>query len=322
MARRLAPLLAALLLLAGAAGALAQPVPPGSIYLALGDSVAAGHGLEPLTDQPDAARCARSAAGYPALLAQSPYFANPPGLGGSLACSGATTANLIGPPQIVEGPDGPVALPAQLAVVRALGLAPTTVTVTVGANDVGYNAVIGACLRQLGSGPTGPCARQAPRVAAALQELHGNLLRLFDDIHALPGTQRILVTGYYDPIPEDLTDLGEALACGLLGISVRDARLDGDYDYIQTYLTLLNGTIANAAASGGVARYVDIRRVFDGHRFCSDVPWAVPPSAATLADGSAFHPTALGQEAIAQALVRAAGGTTPVIVGGAAEPAG
>ncbi len=321
MARRLAPLLAALLVLIGAAAAAGQPVPPGSVYLALGDSVAAGHGLEPLTNQPDAALCTRSTAGYPGLLARSAYFANPPGFGGSLACSGATTANLIGPPQVVEGPDGPVALPAQVAVARALGLAPATVTVTVGANDVGYDEVLGACLRQLGSGPTGPCARQAPRVAAALQGLYENLLQLFDDIHALPGTQRIFVTGYYDPIPEDLTDLGDALACGLFGVSVRDAQLDGDYGYLQTYLTLLNGTIANAAASGGVARYVDIRRAFDGHRFCSDVRWAVPPAAATLADGSAFHPTALGQEAIAQALVRAAGGTTPVIVG-AAEPAG
>ena len=95
MARRLAPLLAALLLLVGAAGALAQPVPLGSVYLALGDSVAAGHGLEPLTNQPDAALCARSAAGYPGRLAQSLLFANPPGYGGSLACSGATTANPV-----------------------------------------------------------------------------------------------------------------------------------------------------------------------------------------------------------------------------------
>jgi lysophospholipase L1-like esterase len=306
--------LAALLLLMGAAGAAAAPVPPGSIYVALGDSVAAGHGLGDPTGQADAALCTRSRRAYPALLAQSPLFANPLGAGGSVACSGAVSAELVAAAQTVDGPDGPVALAPQLAVVRALGLAPATVTVTVGANDVRYNEVVGACLKELGSGPGGPCARQAPRVAAALQTLHGNLLRLLGEINDLPGDQRVFVTGYYDPIPEDLTDLGDALACGLFGISVRDAQYDGDYAYIQTYLGLLNGTIAHAAALAG-AHYVDLTHVLDGHRFCSDVPWAVPPSAATIRDGSAFHPTALGQEAIAQALVRAAGGTTPGIAG-------
>jgi lysophospholipase L1-like esterase len=314
MARRLGAVLAALLMLLGAATAAAEPVPPGSLYLALGDSVAAGHGLGDPTDQPDAALCTRSQHAYPALLARSPYFANPLGAGGSLACSGAVSAHLFGASQVVDGPSGPVGLAPQLAVVRALGLAPATVTVTVGANDVRYNAVVAACLKELGSGPGGPCARQAPTVALSLENLDENLIELFGDIQALPGNQRIFATGYYDPIPEDLTDLGDALACGLFGISVRDAQYDGDYAYIQTYLGLLNGTIARAAASSG-ATYVDITHVFDGHRFCSDVPWAVPPSAATVADGSAFHPTALGQEAIAQALIRAAGGTTPVITG-------
>jgi lysophospholipase L1-like esterase len=314
MARLPAAVLVALLLLWGAVTATAAPVPPGSIYLALGDSVAAGHGLGDPTGQPDAALCTRSRHAYPALLAQSPVFANPLGAGGSVACSGAVSAELFATPQVVDGPDGPAELAPQLAVVRALGLAPATVTVTVGANDVRYNEVVGACLKELGSGPGGPCARQAPRVAAALGSLYDNLLQLLAQISALPGDQRIFVTGYYDPIPEDLADLGDALACGLFGISVRDAQYDGDHAYLQTYLGLLNGTIARAAAVAG-AHYVDLTHVLDGHRICSDVPWAVPPSAATVRDGSAFHPTALGQEAIAQALIRAAGGTTPGIAG-------
>jgi hypothetical protein len=221
---------------------------------------------------------------------------------------------VLNAPQVVEGPDGPVQLPPQMAVVRSLPLAPATVTVTVGANDVGYNTVLDACLRQPGSGPTGPCVGQAARVGQALDNLYENLIQLFADIHALPGAQRILATGYYDPIPEDLTNIGEALVCGPIGVFIRNAQLDGDDAYMQAYLALLNGTIARAAAGAG-AQYVDITRVFDGHRFCSDVPWAVPPSVATAADGSAFHPTVLGQEAIAQALVRAMGGGTPVITG-------
>ncbi len=226
------------------------------------------------------------------------------------------SAHALNAPQEVEGPDGPVQLPPQMAVVRSLPLAPATVTVTVGANDVGYNTVLDACLRQPGSGPGGPCAAQAPRVVQALENLYENLIQLFADIHALPGTQRILATGYYDPIPEDLSNIGEALVCGPIGVFIRNAQLDGDHAYMHVYLTLLNGTIAQAAATSNV-RYVDITRVFDGHRFCSDVPWAVPPSVATAADGSAFHPTALGQEAIAQALARALGGGTPVITGAA-----
>jgi lysophospholipase L1-like esterase len=310
MARRLAPLLAALLLLVGAGAAVAQTAPPGSLYIALGDSVAAGHGLGNPTG-PNAAACTRSADAYPGLLTRSPFFTNPLGAGVSLACSGAVSANLLDLSQTAQG----TPVPPQMAVVRALNLAPSTVTVTVGANDVGYNTVIDACIREQGAGPEGPCAQEAPRVVPILETLYANLVRLFGEINALPGTQRILATGYYDPFPEDdLTNIGRALTCGPIGLGIRYAQLDGDAVLLRAYLTLLNSTIAQAAAASG-ARYVDITRAFDGHRLCSDVPWVVPPSPGTIADGSAFHPTALGEEAIAQALVRAVGGGTPVITG-------
>ena len=317
MARVLAPLIAALLLLVGAASAAAQTAPPGSLLLALGDSVAAGQGLGNPTG-PNAAACGRSADAYPGVLTRSPYFTSPLGAGVSLACGGAVSANLLDAPQTVEGPGGPVPIPPQMPVVRALNLAPSTVTVTVGANDVGYGAVIDACIREQGSGPEGPCAQEAPRVVPALETLYANLVRLFGEIDALPGTQRILVTGYYDPFPEeDLTNVGRALTCGPIGVGIRYAQLDGDAVLLRAYLSLLNGTIAQAAAASG-ARYVDITRALDGHRLCSDLPWVVPPSPATMADGSAFHPTALGEEAIARALVQAVGGSTPVIAGGPA----
>jgi lysophospholipase L1-like esterase len=303
----LAVLLAAAL---GAALAAAQPVPPGSIYVALGDSVAAGHGLGAPTDQSDAEVCHRSQLAYPALLGQSPFFANPAGAAGSVACSGAVSANLLDVPQ----PIGPLALTPQLAVVRALGLAPATVTITAGANDVAFVEVLEACLRQPGAGPSGPCAQQASPLLARLQALHATLTRLIAEVSVLPGPQRILVTGYYDPLPGDLTNIGSALACGVLGTDVRKAQLDGDFAILEAYLRLLNGVIAHAAGAAG-AQFVDLSTVMDGHRLCSRSPYVFPIVPRTIADGSAIHPNAAGHVAIAQALVAAVGGAPEAATG-------
>lgn len=323
MAHRLAPVVAAVILslaiALGTGGAAAAPAPPGSLYVALGDSVAAGHGLGSPTGQADAGACRRSALAYPALLGRSPFFANPLGAAGSVACSGALTANLLDQRQTIADAAGPVTVDPQLAVVRRLAIAPATVTITAGANDAGWAETMDACLRQPGSGAEGPCARQLPRIARALHTVDTNLRRLVAEVAALPGDQRIHVTGYYDPFPGDLTNIGRALTCGPFGTSVRTAQLDGDFTLLQIYLSLLNRTIAGAATGAG-AQYVDLTTVMDGHRLCSRAPWVVPPTLDSLTSGAAFHPTAEGQEAIAQALVVAAGGSVPHTVEAVEQP--
>lgn len=103
-------LLAAIGLVAGAAGASAAPPP---LYVGLGDSFAAGVGGDTVTD----VSCGRTLDAYPTLLG-----------GINRACGSATTEDVIQ---------------------QAATLRPTTrtVTVTVGGNDVGALQTTAACLQ-------------------------------------------------------------------------------------------------------------------------------------------------------------------------------
>ena len=108
---------ASLTVTAGCAVGATSPspaLPPGSPYVALGSSYAAGAGIGPL--QPGSQqRCQRTTNNYASLLARRLQLQLT-----DVSCGGATTANLLGPSND---------LPAQLDAVVA---SPRLVTVTVG----------------------------------------------------------------------------------------------------------------------------------------------------------------------------------------------
>lgn len=143
---------------------------PDAVYLALGDSVAAGVGASPPEER-----------GYAALLANrlDALLPTPVRLI-NLAIPGETTASMLSGGQLEQ------ALTA-IAAARRTGVPVEAVTVTIGAND----------LLRAGSTPT--------EREAALRSIAANMETILERLHAaLSGDSGapvadIVVTGYYDP---------------------------------------------------------------------------------------------------------------------------
>jgi hypothetical protein len=127
---------------AASAAPLETNVSPLSAYVAMGDSYASGEGLQSnattYISPSNNDGCHRSATAYPALVAASLNVNlgqfETYGSGGFVACSGATSKDLL------KGENGE---PAQLS---ALSSATRWVTVTVGGDDLHFSNVLLACL--------------------------------------------------------------------------------------------------------------------------------------------------------------------------------
>jgi lysophospholipase L1-like esterase len=255
--RRLTTLASASILVASATvfGALPAHAAPGGgqgpasekvSYAALGDSFAAGVGGGDYLDL-----CLTSPNGYAADLADDPSRSQHASLRG---CLGATVEDVV---------------VAQLA-----GLDPRTrlVTLTVGANDLGLEALTEACL----FGTLEQCQAAVAASQAELAQLGPDLVAALAAVRDAAPKATIVVTGY--PL--------------LLDESVPQAAL------INAGILALNAVIASAvelAGSGFV--YVDVVNAFAGHGIGSADPWIVAPP-----DPFAFHPTPEGYTAYADAI--------------------
>jgi hypothetical protein len=123
-------------------GELVPATPPNATYVAMGDSIASGEGnptFEPGTDVSNQNGCHRSFQAYPRLL-QSRLELGPVAF---VACSGATTANILG---------GQWNEPSQL---DALSEEAELVTLHIGANDVDFTDYAFGCALACGPG-SGP----------------------------------------------------------------------------------------------------------------------------------------------------------------------
>ncbi|WP_051215656.1 SGNH/GDSL hydrolase family protein [Granulicoccus phenolivorans] len=244
-------------------------------YVAFGDSYAAGSNL------PDAnGDCYVSPSAYPTLLSSRAT---------SVACSGATTADLAG--QIAAARQmSPAASPnGQRTVFKA-----QQVTLTVGGNDVGWTTVLRACLTD----PTGQACQQAQATAAAaIAQQPARTAAAVQQLRAEAPNAQILVTGYpklFQPaIPTDPCNIGSGTV--VPGTAVLP--LDGMADQ-------LNAAIAAgvAAAGDGSVKYV-APSTFDGHGICSSDAWitGLVMNGDSISPVS-FHPNAAGQQAYAAAV--------------------
>ncbi|MEA5362309.1 SGNH/GDSL hydrolase family protein [Amycolatopsis sp., V23-08] len=160
-------LLAAAVAIAAVTGmACASPPDPG-VYVALGDSYAAGVGTQ--ADNGDA--CQRSPESYPALweLAHSATGFT------SVACTGATTADV---------------LDNQIGAVTS---ATTLVTVTVGGDDAGFTTVMTVCVLQ----GTAACQAAVDQAVTFISEsLPSRLADLYAAIRAAAPAAKVVVLGY------------------------------------------------------------------------------------------------------------------------------
>ncbi len=280
----------ALLIIAVLAALIAvvtAPVAAGSEptrYVALGDSyTAAPFASVPVGDPID---CGQTDRNYPRVVQET----LPADSFRDISCSGATTDDFSAPQTGL--PFGGTN-PAQF---DALDDSVTLVTVGIGGNDIGFSGIVTACVQlPIDAQPCTPkytaggvdqiserIARTAPKVAAALQQIHARAPRA-----------AVLVVGY----PSILPDTGS-------GCYPYVPILPADVPYLRAKEKELNGMLATQAAANG-ATFVDTYTSSIGHDACQlpGIAWVngavlVPPS-------YPGHPNLLGEADMAAQVLRA-----------------
>lgn len=240
-------------------------------YVALGDSVAAGLGLPLASDSLNNPACGVSSQAYSADVAASMNmpFQN-------VACSGATVGDLV-TEQGLSGSSAEVT--PQLNTAFANGT-PSLITITAGANDVHWSSFLRECY-------IGSCGNSTDQVIASSLRtvLSAKLAFALSDINSRSGGSPppVIVTGYYQPLSE---------ACAQTQSNVTDAEIS----WIRSQTDALNQTIASVASSYSFVHFAPVD--FTGHELCTSDPWVQGPTAS-----APFHPTAQGQQAIADAVL-------------------
>ncbi len=234
----------------------------------LGDSTAASAGL-PLIGHPSATDrgCGRSSESYGQDLAAANGWKVV-----NLACDSATIRQGLLGPQQRSGSQ----LPAQITAASQIK-DPAVVIVSVGADDLQWSAILATCAVE---------SHCDNRAAAAffqqkLADFSTTYLQLLIQLADLPGHPSVIINGYYDPFG---SDIGCVVSHGLTAAKIRT---------LNAWLTALNQVLAKGAAQSG---FLSAQPSFAGHQLCSPQPYVQGVGAA-----APFHPTALGQLAIALA---------------------
>jgi lysophospholipase L1-like esterase len=253
------------------------PIAPGSHYVALGSSFAAGPGITTPADQPRN-RCARSIDNHAHLLARVRGLRLT-----DVTCSGATTAHLLGPW---------AEIPPQIDAVT-----PDTalVTITIGGNDVGYiTALMAASCSLAAAPPPGFGPRGCPSAPTVTEQtwtgLDQSLRAIVAAIRRKAPAARIVFVDYVTVLPDEGGCAAAPLPAGQADASRATARR-------------LAALTARVAADTHVG-LVTASALSLEHSACAADPWV---TGFPQAGGPAFvpyHPNASGMAAVAAALER------------------
>jgi lysophospholipase L1-like esterase len=222
-------------------------------YVALGDSYSSGLGAGNYISS--SGSCDRSTNAYPEQWAD----ANSPASFSSVACAGATTADVLS------------------SQVSALSTSTTLVSITIGGNDAGFSSVIETCVLSA----TSSCVNAVSAAEAFItSQLPARLDQTLQTIAADAPNAKVVVLDY-----PDLYDLSKSGSCLGLSTSDRTALNQGAND--------LDGAL-QAAALANDDTFADVRGQFAGHEICDSDSWL--HSVDIFAISSSYHPTAAGQE--------------------------
>ena len=258
---------------------------PYASYVALGDSYAAGPLIPLPVGSPPG--CLRSDRNYPAQVAHT--------LGVTefrdVSCSGATTDDLAGSQNVPLGVN-----PPQL---DALGPDTALVSMTMGGNDIGFASIVTECALRSPTKPFGAACKDhftaggtdqlaaridgaAPKIAAALKAIKDRS----------PAAVVVLV-GY----PAILPDTGPG-CFPILPLS------NGDVAYLRGVEKEFNAMLAEQAADTHV-EYADTYTPTIGHDACQLPGTKWIEGVVPTAPAAPLHPNALGETAMAEAVVLA-----------------
>lgn len=313
------------------AASAARPTVAPHGYAALGDSYSAGDGAGGYFVDTDVSsnRCLRSRQAYAPLLATDASL-------GSLtfvACSGATTSDLVSPnhQHNVDSQSGQ----AEEAQIKAIPVHTKTITLTIGGNDAGFSSVLASCVRaKIGPITVFPHVLQSSKdgchnnasiteaVSARLRALAGQsgastasrtpivaVTKLLAGMHARAPQAHIYLLGY----PALFGAFSGS--CHLGNVDVKRVPLFGnvrvainitgaDARWLNSVAGQLDTVLKQSVTAARVpATFVDVNSRFAGHRLCdSSTSWIA--SVSGTADAKAhtaklsldvFHPTASGQ---------------------------
>jgi hypothetical protein len=244
------------------------PLLPSIHTVVIGDSTASGDGLTAVPDPSELDRaCGRSVDSYAEDLARANDWQVM-----NLACNGATvTHGLIGP----QHKWGRI-LPAQLSTAVQAQNA-SVVIVSVGADDLQWGAIVGYCAAAPRCNDRASTAYFQQKLAAFSKDY----FQLLSQLAALRSKPTVLINLYYDPFGPNLSCLaGHGLTAAKVGV-------------LTSRLDTLNKVLATGAAQFS---FTPVQPGFLGHQLCSAQPYVQDAG-----DPAPFHPTELGQLAIALA---------------------
>lgn len=276
--KRILPLVAVFVLCAAvgvpsAMAALPAKRPP--MLVAMGDSFTSGTGNAPSQDVNFS--CRRSAASYSALVANQ--------LGATyknLACSGAKSPDMWG----TYRND-----PSQMQSLRKLALSNDVryVVLTIGGNDV---AMFDSMKARLTGQPT-------PQFDTAIKALPPKVSETLRWVNWMAPQAEIYILGYPDLLPRTRTELG---GCFTPWVAARM-----DPTPWTSMMDQLNAAVSAGAKSSKISKVHYVAPPsFAGHSVCSSDTWGFRLANTLGKPEGAFHPNALGHQALATNLVKVA----------------
>lgn len=240
---------------------------PKPLYVALGDSVAAGLGLA--TDS-DTTACYRTDESYPHYVAKSLDYTLE-----NFACSGATVNEGILGSQDVNG----AMFPPQIN--QLSNSSPGLITITIGANDVEWTKIIAECFTSQCGG-----TKDSARLSIKQQNLAVNLKNLLQTIkEKTNGKYQTIITGYYNIFPSSQQQC-----------STPSGLTNSSFKWLQDQTDKFNGTIQSSITGFSFAKFAPID--FSGHELCTKDTWIQD-----LQSKAPFHPNAEGQISIGKSIV-------------------
>ena len=257
---------------AGQASAASQSghVAPGSQYVALGGSYAAGFGIQP--QEPGAGSCGRSLLDYPHLAAAKLHLQLH-----DVSCGGAVTANALNTPQGSAPPQ-----------IDAVTSETRLVTMTIGGNDVNYIGTAITCGQ-----PNSTCTATAnpAQINAAFDALPHSLTDLIQAVRSKAPSAVIVLVTYPRLVPPT--------PCPALHYTPAATRLVGSMGQRleQVFVTV---------AKSDHVRLADPYVVGAAHSPCATGTnkWV---AGLLASNGFEYHPTAAGHQEMAQLVEKVLG---------------
>ncbi len=242
-------------------------------YVALGDSVAAGAGLLPVQQgTSEDVACGRSTSAYPYVVARETQMSLE-----HYACSGARANHGLYDTQDTDAGE----LEAQLDRAFAPGT-PDMITITIGANDMRWSRLLKECYLWDCGGNV-----DEAQVVAYRTHLRWELYRTLSIISKRSGDfkPKVVFTGYFHPF-------------SLTAPICNDTRniTPQEMTWLNDQVDALNQTISDSVSWYDFASYVPVD--FTGHELCTSNAWVQG-----IQDAVPYHPTTLGQMAIARSVL-------------------